>query len=63
MVDLATKDHISYLLSNVQLATQSEKSVFDVDYIEDVNKRVGYIEEALIELKNELRIINKTSHD
>ncbi len=54
MVDMKVKHEISNFMQDVQLATQSEKNVFDEDYIQDVNNRIGEIEKDLVALKHEL---------
>lgn len=45
-------------MNDVQLACMSDKNVFDNDYIDDVNDRIGEIEKAIVALKHEL-----TNHD
>lgn len=54
MTDMKIKHEIASLMNDVQIATQSEKNVFDEGYIQDVNERIGEIEKALVALKHEL---------
>lgn len=54
MTEMKVKHLIADLMNDVQIATQSEKNVFDEGYIEDVNNRIGEIEKALVALKHEL---------
>lgn len=43
---------ISDLMNDVQIAAlDSKKDIFDEGYIDDVNRRIGEIETALIALK------------
>jgi uncharacterized membrane protein len=54
MEDMKIKIRISDLMNDVQIAAMSDKNVFDEGYIDDVNRRIGEIETALIALKHEL---------
>lgn len=48
------KIRISDLMNDVQISAMSDKNVFDEGYVNDVNRRIGEIETALIALKHEL---------
>lgn len=51
---MKVKHEISNFMQDVQIACMSEKNMFDEDYIQDVNNRIGEIEKALVALKHEL---------